>query len=679
MEQRMARMVEDPQGRAFITAMTDQCFRSSDSRRIADQISYLIDQFGVPEFLTGKERIEIHFFRAVGKLFPQMFVPHIRRAIRREVDPVLLPKQSQEQEDFFRQSREHDLRINLNHLGEAILGEGEATKRVETYLRDLAHPHIEYISVKISTLYSQINLIGYEETLDILAERLRLLYRAALAHTFVRRDGTQVSKFVNLDMEEFREFDLTLALFQKVLAEEEFADLKAGIVLQSYLPQSYRVLHALQTWAKERVQKGGAPIKIRLVKGANLAMEAVESSLRGWPQAPFEKKVDTDANFKRLLELACQNEGARAAHIGVASHNLFDIAYALLLRAEEESEPFVNFEMLKGMALPLQRVVKEIAGSLLLYCPELDENHFHNAIAYLVRRLDENCATENFLRHFYELRPNNSIFKMQANLFIAACRKMATLSDSDRRIQDRSLPPKKEEKTASFTNEPDTDFSLSQNRKWAHDIFQEWKVKKEKEIPLVIDGESVLATIKQGFDPSRPQSPSFSYHVADCALAEKAIQAAAHFSPLWSTTRFEDRFGLLGKAAYQFRLHRHTLIGAMIANCGKAIWEADPEVSEAIDFIEYYRRSWREVLACDDVEWRAKGVLLSRPSPGISPVRLPQVGLLRRCARAIVSFLNQLQRRCKSVGMSLKMFWRAGIPKKLYNLSTVTMIRWGVI
>ena len=142
-------------------------------------------------------------------------------------------------------------------------------------------------------------------------------------------------------MEEYRDLDLTVTAFCAVLDEAEFLSLPAGIVLQAYLPDSYLVQQALTAWAITRRQRGGAPIKVRIVKGANLAMEKVEASLSGWPQAPYTSKLEVDANFKRMVAYGCQPIHAEAVHLGIASHNLFDIAYGFLLREQHGVESVV--------------------------------------------------------------------------------------------------------------------------------------------------------------------------------------------------------------------------------------------------------------------------------------------------------------------------------------------------
>ena len=239
-------------------------------------------------------------------------------------------------------------------------------------------------------------------------------------------------------MEEYRDLDLTVTAFREVLDEPEFLPLSAGIVLQAYLPDSHRVQRALTAWAIARRRRGGAPIKLRIVKGANLAMERIEAAVHGWPQAPYETKAEVDANYKRMVEYGCRPEHAAAVHLGVASHNLFDIAYGLVLREAHGVAPWVEFEMLEGMANHQARAVQARAGGLLLYAPVVRAEDFHSAIAYLVRRLDENTAPENFLRHVFDLEPGSPDWNAERDRFLAAFGLEAGLPDAPRRTQDRA-------------------------------------------------------------------------------------------------------------------------------------------------------------------------------------------------------------------------------------------------
>ena len=143
----------------------------------------------------------------------------------------------------------------------------------------LDHRAVDYVSVKISSVCSQLDVLCFDHEVERIAVRLRRLYRAANSY--------RPAKFVNLDMEEYRDLELTLAVFRRVLDEPAYARTDAGIVLQAYLPDSLPALEELCAWARARRDRTGAWVKVRLVKGANLAMEHVDAELHGWPAAPF--------------------------------------------------------------------------------------------------------------------------------------------------------------------------------------------------------------------------------------------------------------------------------------------------------------------------------------------------------------------------------------------------------
>ena len=181
---------------------------------------------------------------------------------------------------------------------------------------------------------AQLHPLGFESELDLICERLAHLYRIALENPVKNSDGTIHAKFVNLDMEAYHDIDLTVEAFTHTLEQAEFKNLQAGIVLQAYLPDSFLRQQQLVRWAQKRVSNGGSPIKMRLVKGANLAMEAFEAEVTGWSMTVYDSKIETDANFKRMLEFGLQPDNIKAVHLGIASHNVFDLAYAHLLAEE---------------------------------------------------------------------------------------------------------------------------------------------------------------------------------------------------------------------------------------------------------------------------------------------------------------------------------------------------------
>lgn len=658
LQEQLSRLMNDPLGKGFTTAMTDQCFRSASHRRVADQMIYLLHQLGVPQYLHWTRKVELTVFKSLGPRLAQFLVPMATQALRKETERVILPGEVALLTKHLRERKGEGVRQNLNHLGEAILSEPEALKRLHTYLEDLKNPDVDYMSVKISTIFSQINLLDFDGSVDAIAERLRLLYRAAM--------NTSEHKFINLDMEEYRDLALTVAAFRKVLDEPEFHSHSAGIVLQAYLPDSHLYQKELTQWAKKRIQEGGASIKLRIVKGANLAMEQFEASVKGWSQAPYLNKVEVDANYKRMVIYGCVPENARAVHLGIASHNLFDIAFAMLLRLENQVEPYTGFEMLEGMADHIRRVVQKLTGDILLYCPIATKQEFQHAIAYLIRRLDENTGSENFLRHIFGLKPGTENWESQVALFSQSCDEVESAPLHPRRTQNRLLHPPVPDSTLTFDNEPDTDFSLPQNRKWAEEIARHWKHHKPKPIPLVIGGKEHLDNEEgEGFSPSDPHvKPLYIYTKAHEHHIDTALKCAKAHQKEWAATSVAHRNQILARVAQKLRERRGELIGAMMIDGGKTIPEADPEVSEAIDFAEYYRRQMEKMALMRDIRWSPKGTVLVTP-PWNFPCSIPAGSILAALMTGNCVLFKPASDTVLVGWHLVQCLWDAGVPKEV--------------
>ncbi|MFM8775918.1 MAG: proline dehydrogenase family protein, partial [Actinomycetota bacterium] len=234
-------------------------------------------------------------------------------------------------------------------------------------------------------------------------------------------------------MEEYRDLEITLRSFMSILDEPEFERLTAGIVLQAYLPEAHEALQRLTSWARARHARSGGVIKVRLVKGANLAMESTEAELHGWVAAPYSTKSDVDASYVRMLDSVVNERDAVAVRVGVASHNLFHLAFALTLAKRRGVSSQIDIEMLEGMANAEALALARETGSVILYTPVTSRDDFPAAVAYLVRRLDENTSTENYLRASFSMHPGNDAWRQQQLRFVASVRESATISTTSRR------------------------------------------------------------------------------------------------------------------------------------------------------------------------------------------------------------------------------------------------------
>ena len=663
-QSQIARMMDDPRGKAFTTALTDQAFRSRSPGRTGDQIRHLLEHFGAPAYMTPFERGLFKLFELASPWLPRLTSGAVMARIRAEMNRVVLPGADQPLSRRLDARNAEGVTVNLNHLGEAILGEQEARERLATYAHDLTRPNVRCVSVKISSIASQLNLLAWEDTLSVLSERMRTLYRTAMAHPHVRPDGAELPKLVYLDMEEYRDLELTVALFERVLSEAEFERCSAGIVLQAYLPDAHPIQRQLVTWARARVERGGAPIRMRIVKGANLAMEQFEAAHRGWEQAPYSTKAEVDANYKRMLVYGCQPEHASAVNLGIASHNLFDLSYGMVVRAAMGTESLVGFELLEGMAEATRRAVLAVSGDVLVYAPMVEADQVESAIAYLVRRLDENTGPENFLRHAFDLVPGSPVWTDQERRFLDAVRESSVIYEGPRRAQDRRELTQPDS-TTSFQNEPDTDWSLAHNRAWILEIAGRWRGWGPEIIPLQIAGKFIANTqsgLEQGHDPSRPEHTLYEYALADEDHIDRALDAAAAATQQWGSKTSGERAQILHQIGRVLAQQRGELMGAMIGDAGKTLAEGDVEVSEAIDFATYYAQSLKTFEERSDLELRPRGVVLVAP-PWNFPLAIPAGGVLAALMAGNTVILKPAPETVLTAWLLAKACWEAGVPR----------------
>lgn len=671
----MKRLLTHPLDKVILTKLIDQSFRSHDANRVADQVNRILRTYGTPDFFSRVEKLLIQMFLGLGRHFPALTVPSMILQIRNASSRAIISGEPKALKAHLRERKNQGVGMNINHLGEALLGEKEAQKRLNTYFRDLKAPEIEYISIKISTIYSQISTLAFDHTVEVLKARLSAIYYEAMTHFYHRNDGSRVPKFVNLDMEEYKDMELTCQAFIRALDQAAYTHYTAGIALQAYLPDAHPVQIELTEWARKRVASGGAPIRIRLVKGANMEMEKLESALFNWPLAPYDNKLSVDANYKRMVVYGMAPENIGAANLGIASHNLFDLAYARTLAEAGGVTEYVTFEMLEGMADHVRRAISEMSGDVRLYAPVATREAFINAIAYLIRRLDENTSPENYLRDAPGLQVDSPEWGVLKERFIESCRFRNKASLGSRRKQDRnaetfSLPMGAFHEN-EFGNEPDTDWSLAANRRWADAVRDRWRKdigRPPVEVPLVINGRDISGAreYRDIVDPNQLGRNIIiaRYTPANEADIATAVATARADPDGWRKMAPNDRHRILSRVAVALRKARGDLIGVAAAETGKVFTETDGEISEAIDFTEFYPFSAKRYQGLGSVSARGKGVGLVI-SPWNFPVAIPCGGIVAMLAAGNTVIFKPSSDAVLTGWELCKCFWKAGITPKV--------------
>ncbi|MFF2621575.1 proline dehydrogenase family protein [Oerskovia jenensis] len=635
--ERLGALVSDPAGLELAVRFVDNVARPQDVQVAAHELGLLGGLAGGAKgFLGPVDTALLRLGARMAPVLPRVVVPAARIRLRQLVGHLVADAGPGLGKHLAR-TRAEGYALNVNLLGEAVLGEDEAQARLARTIALVERPDVDYVSVKVSSVASQLVTWDLEGSRDRVVERLLPLYRAARDH----------GVFLNLDMEEYRDLALTTEVFQTILGREEFRGLEAGIVLQAYLPDALGALDGITAFATERVAAGGAPVKVRLVKGANLAMEKVEAELHGWAQAPYPTKPDVDANYVRLVDHALRAPRTDAVRIGVASHNLFHVALAILVARARGVSHALDIEMLQGMAPGEAGAVRdEVAlegGRVVLYTPVVAREDFDVAISYLVRRLEENAAEQNFLHAMFA--PSTPELSEPAGPMAHARSDNSAGSAMDRqeaayrasvelgtRYSDADVTPRRQARDAvghaaageRFTNASDTDPAVAANRAWA---------------ARIVGPDS-------GFVPA--QSPE----VTGTDEVDDVVARAGRATAAWAQVAPADRARALRAVAARLEEARTDLVTAMVHEPGKTVAEADPEVSEAVDFASYYAQSAEALDQVPGARFTPHGVTLVTP-PWNFPVAIPVGGIVAALAAgsAVIAKPAPATPRCLEVAV----------------------------
>lgn len=655
---KMSKLLNNPKNKVMLVELLDRCFRTKDNYAVYELISFTFEKYGIANFFNPFEKILIQAFLGFGKSFPKLSVPLFVSKLKSRNKNLILNNDEIKLRAHIKIREEQKINLNFNLIGEEVLGNLESEFRMQKYIEALDSDYINYISIKITTIFSQINPLAFEYSKEEIIKRLDILYEKVQ-----QKQKQGIYKFVNLDMEEFKDLELTIESFMESLAK---FDIKAGIVLQAYVPDSYNYLKELVEFSKKRVLDGKPAIKIRLVKGANMQSEEVIGGIKGWPCPTFSKKVDTDSNYNKMLQYVLSEDNFKYVEIGIASHNIFQIAYAMTLIKHHNAENF-TFEMLEGMNLSASLEVSKYHKTIL-YAPICDDSHFNNAIAYLVRRLDENTHDDNFMRYAFSLKINSPEWQKQEKIFLDSFDNMENIQTTSFRIQNRNQKADRSYCEIDFSNEPDTDFILKHNRSWALDSKNKFLNADHFEVfPIIgdmhitnLNPKNIQAHFKIDSESERIYKKIGTLYNADEGTIKKAISFAKE-KPAYLS--FDEIHSILLNVAHEFSDRRGDFLGICALEVGKTFIESDAEVSEAIDFLRFYPHSMKKLLREQkDCIFTPKGIGVA-----ITPWNFP-VGISVGSIASGLATGNKIIYKPSSLStitakMICECFYAAGLPK----------------
>ena len=517
-----------------------------------------------------------------GGLVAKVLNKTIRSNIESMARQFIIGQVSKEAVKGIKKLRKDGFTFVLDLLGEATVSEVESDAYRDGYLEvleaiqkelgkwkpleassgnlDWGHAPIVNVAVKPSAFYSQSKPVDVDGTATGMMSRIEPIYKKVM----------EMGGFMCIDMESLKYKEATIELYKRLRTKyPDYPHL--GIVFQAYLKCVDDDVRDFLDWARE----ANFPVSIRLVKGAYWDYETVMAKQNGWPVPVWTHKPESDMAFERVSKMILEN--ADICHYACASHNVRSIA-AVMEMASEMNVPDekYEFQVLYGMAEPVRKGLKNVAKRVRLYCPYGD---LLPGMAYLVRRLLENTANESFLKQ---------TFADEADMEVLLENPEATLR---RQLEGKCVPPAKEDGLARFANFPFADFTIEEERAAYPRAIAKVRGSMGKQIPLYINGKEVVTSdTLDSYNPANPDEIIGSVCQAGVAEVDTAIDAASEAYLSWRDVAPEERAQVLLKAAQYLKDNIYDLCAVQILEVGKQWDQAQGDVAEAIDFLEYYAR-----------------------------------------------------------------------------------------
>lgn len=551
--------------------------------------------------------------------------------------------------------------FTIDLLGEAVITEAEAESYRDRYLELMEKlseaakrwPTVAQIdqadgedlpkaqvSVKLTAFYSQFDALDEKGSREKVSGHIRTLLRRS----------QELGVAVHFDMEQYAYKSITLEILKDLLLEKEFRSrTDIGVTLQAYLRESEQDLRDLVAWAKLRE----SPITVRLVKGAYWDQETIKSRQKHWPNPVFEHKVETDASFERMTQILLENHSYLYAAIG--SHNVRSQARTIAI-AEELKVPRRAWEMqvLYGMGDQLAKALSDQGYRVRVYCPYGD---LLPGMAYLIRRLLENTANTSFLRQNLEDRPVEELLAPP------------TVTDSSNPIGH--LHPE-----AAFNPAADSNYADKRQREETLEALKQVRGQLGQSYWPLINGEWVKTDrTLQSENPCNPSEKIGEMGQISIEQAEEAIAAAKAAFPAWKATPAKERAAIIRKAADLMEARRAELVAWVVLEVGKPYNQADPEVSEAIDFCRFYAAEMERldeavnldvVGETDRYHYQPRGISLV-VSPWNFPIAIPTGMTVASLVTGNCTLLKPAALSSVIMAKVAEILVEAGVPKGVFQ------------
>ena len=446
-------------------------------------------------------------------------------------------------------------RMSYDMLGEAARDQATADIYFDSYKDAIEQTAIgnerneqnSGVSVKLSALHPRFEYSQKDRCVPEIVERLGMLAVTAAKHDVP----------LTIDAEEANRLDLTIEIFERVLAEYVPNGWEGyGIAVQAYQKRALPLVKYLADHVNERQKR----IQVRLVKGAYWDTEIKRAQVGGFPEYPvFTRKNNTDVSYMACAYKLLKN--ADVIYPMFATHNAYTIS-AVRQIATECNITNYEFQRLHGMG-------ESLYGAFMQECEDVKASIYapvgihKDLLPYLVRRLLENGANSSFVN----------------------------------KLMDESVPANE------FTRDPVDPVRKYESKRHPQiplpsDLFGEVR---ENSRGLDLDDPLSSAEVVEHIESYRSEHKAFSlvggnrYEKIDGQFIEWAFDNAKHAFNDWNYKSAQQRALALESFADILENHRTELMSILVHEAGKTIPDALDEVREAVDFCRYYAAQGRDI------------------------------------------------------------------------------------
>ncbi|MEO9600555.1 bifunctional proline dehydrogenase/L-glutamate gamma-semialdehyde dehydrogenase PutA [Parasphingorhabdus sp.] len=420
------------------------------------------------------------------------------------------------------------------------------------------------ISIKLSALHPRY---GYEQAQQVVPELVDLLLPLA-----VKAKASNIQ--ITIDAEEAERLDISMDVLAALVEKPELEGWHGlGFVVQAYQRRALPLLD----WLSIQSGKLGAPLMIRLVKGAYWDSEIKRAQEMGLSSYPvYTRKEMTDLSY-----LACAAQllsKPEAFSPQFATHNANSIAAVQQMAGQRMD---FEFQRLFGMGQQLHDMILDQGNvQSRVYAPVGTKK---DLLSYLIRRLLENGANSSFVHKLVD--PYTDIRALTAT-------PLQALIGFEKKHNDKIPSPRqylKDGRQAAMG----WDLSNPIERERFEKGLAAAKAASYEAFPI-INGEECLAKTMSIQNPARLDDVVGQWSPATTRQVVEAIESADFALKKWQSRSANDRAIILERAADLLEARADIFHGLAIREAGKSWSDAIDEVREAVDFCRYYAAQARD-------------------------------------------------------------------------------------